>query len=116
MKLEKRDTVGQGIISNDSCMVNCIKLRINAKDKSTSNALDNTIANAYENEFVIPLDFEMLDSAMTYYQLGLRNQLCYEITFNECGKVIIASGQTPAPDAMYKIKDIALEPKHGFVV
>ena len=36
-KSEKRDAVRQGIISNDGCMVNCIKLRINAKDKNTSN-------------------------------------------------------------------------------
>ena len=53
----------------------------------------------------------MLDSAMPYYQSGLRNQLCYNITFNEYGKVINASVQTPASDAMYRIKDIALEYK-----
>ena len=48
----------------------------------------------------------MLDN---YYQSGLRNRLCYEITFNKYGQVIYASGQTPTPDAKYKIKDIALE-------
>ena len=45
---------------------------------------------------------------MPYYQAGLRNRLCYEITFNEYWKVINASGQTPTPDAKYEIKDIAL--------
>ena len=30
---EKRDAVRQGIISDDSCTINCIKLRINAGDK-----------------------------------------------------------------------------------
>ena len=51
----------------------------------------------------------MLDSVMPYYQLRLRNRLCYEIMFNEYGKVINAMVQVPTPDAMYKIKDIALE-------
>ena len=48
----------------------------------------------------------MLDSAMPYYQSGLRNRLCYEITFNDYGKVINASGQEPTSDAKYEIKDI----------
>ena len=51
----------------------------------------------------------MLDSAMPYYQTGLRIRLCYEITFNEYKKVINATGQAAIPDAMYKIMDIALE-------
>ena len=63
-------------------MENCIKLRINAGDKSTGNIQDKAIADAYGNEFIIPLDFEMLDSATPYYQAGFRNRLCYELTFN----------------------------------
>ena len=35
-KSEKRDAITQGIISNDGCMENCIKLRINAGDKNAS--------------------------------------------------------------------------------
>ena len=58
-------------------------MRINAGDKSTGNAQDNAIANTYGNKFIIPLDFEMLDSAAPYYQAGLGNRLCYEITFND---------------------------------
>ena len=75
----------------------------------------------------------MLESAMPYYQSGLRNKLCYEITFHKYGKVINAVGQTPTPDASYKISNISLEyeivtqpdfckkyfgriPKHGFAV
>ena len=38
-KSEKRNTVRQGIISNDGCTENCIKLRIDAKDKSASKTL-----------------------------------------------------------------------------
>ena len=47
-KSEKRNAIRQGIISTDGCMENCIKLRINADDKSTSNAQDKAIADAYE--------------------------------------------------------------------
>ena len=82
-KSEKRNAIRQGIISTDGCMENCIKLRINAGDKSTSNQQDNAIADAYRNKFIIPLDFEMLDSAAPYYQAGLGNRLCYELTFND---------------------------------
>ena len=82
-KSEKRNAIQQGIISTDGCMENCIKLRINAGDKSTSNAQDKAIADAYGNKFIILLDFEMLDSAAPYYQAGLGNRLCYELTFND---------------------------------
>ena len=51
----------------------------------------------------------MLDGAMSYYQSGLRNRLCYELTFNDHRKVISASGHVSTPDAMYKITDIVLE-------
>ena len=51
-----------------------MKLIINAGDKS---------ADAYGNRFIIPLDFEMLDSVMPYYQAGLRNRLSYELKFND---------------------------------
>ena len=60
-----------------------MKLRINAGDKSAGVARDKAIADAYGNKLIIPLDFEMLDSAMPYYQAGLRNRLCYEFEFND---------------------------------
>ena len=82
-KSEKRNAIQQGIISNDGCTENCMKLRINAGDKNAGNIRDNAIADAYRNKFIIPLDFEMLDSAAPYYQAGLGNRLCYEITFND---------------------------------
>ena len=109
-KSEKRNTIRQGIISTDGCMENCIKLRINAGDKSTSNAQDKAIADAYGNKFIIPLDFEMLDSATPYYQAGLGNRLCYELTFNDYNRVTKARVSSPkVPDAKYKITDISLE-------
>ena len=64
-------------------MENCIKLRINAGDKNASNAQYKAIADVYGKKFIIPLDFEMLDSAAPYYQACLRNRLCYELTFND---------------------------------
>ena len=79
-KSEKRNAIHQGIISTDGCTKNCIKLRINAGDKNASNAQGKAIADAYGNKFIIPLDFEMLDSAAPYYQAGLGNRPCYELT------------------------------------
>ena len=71
---------------------------------------DNAITNTYTNKFIIPLDFEMLDSAAPYYQAGLRNRLCYEITFNDYNQVIKSAVSSPkVPDAKYKITDISLE-------
>ena len=106
----KRNAIRQGIISNDGCMENCIKLRINAGDKSTGNAQDKAIAAAYGNKFIIPLDFEMLDSATPYYQAGLGNRLCYGLTFNDYNRVTKSGVSSPkVPDAKYKITDISLE-------
>ena len=105
-KSEKKNAIHQGIISTDSDLtLNCMKLRINAGDKSTAPAKDNAIAEAYSNKFIIPLDFEMLESVMPYYQAGLRNRLCYEIMTNYYNRVINSS----ETDAMYKITDISLE-------
>ena len=33
---EKKNAIRQGIISNDGCTINCMRLRINAADKSTT--------------------------------------------------------------------------------
>ena len=108
-KSEKRNAICQGIISNDGCMKNCIKLRINAGDKNASNTQDKAIADVYRNKFIIPLDFEMLDSAAPYYQAGLGNRLCYELTFNDYNRVTKSGVSSPkVPDVKYKITDISL--------
>ena len=62
-KSENRNAIQQGIISTDGCTQNCIKLRINVGNKDATNAQDKAIADTYGNEFIIPLDFEMLDSS-----------------------------------------------------
>ena len=93
-------------------MENCIKLRINAGDKNSSNTQDKAIADVYGNKFIIPLEFEMLDSAAPYYQAGLGNRLCYELTFNDYNRVTKSRVSPPkVPDAKYKITDISLEYK-----
>ena len=57
----------------------------------------------------------MLDSTIPYYQAGLGNRLCYEITFNNYDRIIFtnpqktAAGQKVNPDAKYKISNIFLE-------
>ena len=109
-KSEKKNVIRQGIISADGCTENCIKLRINAGDQSTSNTQDKAITDAYGNKFIISLDFEMLDSAAPYYQAGLGNRLCYELTFNDYNQVTKSGVSSPkVPNAKYKIMDISLE-------
>ena len=108
-KSEKRNAIQQGIISTDGCMENCINLRINADDKNAGVARDKAIADAYGNKFIIPLDFEMLDSAAPYYQAGLGNRLCYKLTFNDYNRAIKSAVSPTVPDAKYKITDISLE-------
>ena len=49
----------------------------------------------------------MLDSSAPYYQAGLGNRLCYEITFNDYNQVI--NSAEASPDAKYKSTDISLE-------
>ena len=85
-------------------------MRINAADKDASNKKDSAIAEEYRNKFLIPLHFEMLDSSAPYYQAGLGNILCYELTFNDYNRVTKSGVSSPkVPDAKYKITDISLE-------
>ena len=48
---------------------------------------------------------------MPYYQSGLGNTLCYEITFNNYNQVIVSPGLPAKPDAKYKITNMFLESK-----
>ena len=85
-------------------------MRINASNKDATNRQDKAIADAYRNKFIIPFDFEMLDSAAPYYQAGLGDRLCYELTFNDYNRVTKSAVSSPkVPDAEYKITDISLE-------
>ena len=86
-----------------------MRLQINAKDTGFSSIQDVVIANLYDNRFIIPLNFEMLDRMMPYYQSGLRNRLCYRIMSNDYNQVIILPSPPAKPDTTYKISDISLE-------
>ena len=98
-KSEKISAVRQDIISTDGYTENCMKLRINTADKSTGNAKDKAIADAYGNKFIISSDFEMLESVMPSYQAGLGNRLCYEIMTNYCNHIVTQ------PDLVRHISD-----------
>ena len=82
-------------------------MRRNASDESAGNKRDKVIADTYGNKFIIPLDFEMLDSALPCYQAGVGNRLYYEITFNNYNRVIKST--VASPDAECKITDISVE-------
>ena len=86
---------------------NFIELRINAGNKNASNKKDSAIADTYGDKFLIPLDFEMLDSSEPFYQAGLGNRLCYEITFSDHNRVIKSA--VASPDAKYVISNLSLE-------
>ena len=83
---------------------NMLKHRVGARN-ATADAGDEAIADAYKNRFCIPLDFELLESHMPFYQAGLGDRLEYELTFNDYNKVINSSDV----DASYTIKNICLE-------
>ena len=93
--------------ATDGCTENCMKLRINAGDKNTSDKKDKAISDAYRNKFIIPLDFEMLDNSAPYYQVRLGNRLCYEIMFNDYNQV--TNSAVASPDAKYEISNISSE-------
>ena len=88
---EKRNAIEQGIISSDSCTLNCIKLRINTGDKSAVVTQDKAIADAYRNKFINPLDFEMLDSSDPItkqdsekdYAMNLRSMITTKLSIHQ---------------------------------
>ena len=101
---ERRNAVFQGIVDADGQTENAIKHRINAGDKA-SNKRDETVASIYDNRFCIPLDFEILESTIPFYQYGLGSHLTYELTFSDYGDVIKSTDS----DATYTISNISLE-------
>ena len=103
-KTERVNAVFQGIVETDGQTENSIKHRINATDKA-NNAKDQTVASIYDNRFCIPLDFEILESTIPFYQYGLGSRLTYELTFNDYGDVI----KSTETDATYTISNISLE-------
>ena len=96
---ERENAVYQGIQSAD-----VRKIRVDAGGKGTATK-DVAIGTAYSNLFCIPLDFEILESHMPFFQSELHDRLSYELTFNNYGKVVVSTDQA----ASYTISDIHLE-------
>ena len=100
---QRVNAVYQGI--DISTNRNVTKLRIDAGNKSESDVEDMAVARAFGNRFCIPLDFELLESHMPFYQSALGDRLEYELTFNSYNKVI----QSTDAEASYMIEGISLE-------
>ena len=101
---ERANDVFQGIVEADGQTENAIKHRINAGDKA-NNVKDQTVALIFDNKFCIPLDFEIIESTIPFYQYGLGSRLTYELTFSDYGDVI----KSTETDATYTISNISLE-------
>ena len=96
---ERMNIVYQGLGES-----NMLKHRVGTGN-ATADAEDEAVSMAYSNRFCIPLDFELLETHMPFYQAGLGDRLEYELTFNDYDKVINSSDA----DSSYKIKNICLE-------
>ena len=60
-----------------------MKLCIGAADGNGTVAEDKAITDTFGNRFYVPLDFELLESHMPFYQSALGDRLEYELTFND---------------------------------
>ena len=102
---ERNAMVYQGV--DESQGRNMLKLRVGAGNADVAKLADKAISNAYSNRFYTPLDFELLESHMPFYQSALGDRLEYELTFNDYSRVITATGEKDGTS--YKIENISLE-------
>ena len=102
--LERKNDQYQGIDTSGNR--NATRIRIDAGNKDETVAADNAIADAIGNRFNIPLDFELLEGHMPFYQSALGDRLEYELTFNDYSRAIRA---TEDANASYDIENISLE-------
>lgn len=101
---ERENAQYQGI--DESANRNTTRIRVGAGNRDAAVAVDKAIADAYGNRFYIPLDFELLESHMPFYQSALGDRLGYELMFNDYSRVIRATGDA---DTSYNIENISLE-------
>ena len=94
----------QGIDASDNR--NTTRIRVGAGNRDSSVAADKAIADVFGDRFFTPLDFELLESHMPFYQSALGDRLEYELTFNDYSRVIQAAGDAAA---LYHIGGISLE-------
>ena len=88
----------QGI--DTSANRNATRIRIGAGDGVETVAADKAIADLFSSRFHIPLNIEILESHMPFYQSALGNRLEYELTFNDYSRVILVQeqqGPLPTP-------------------
>ena len=94
----------QGIDASDNR--NTTRIRVGAGNRDSSVAANKAIADVLGDRFFTPLDFELLESHMPFYQSALGDRLEYELTFNDYSSVIQAAGDA---NASYHIGGISLE-------
>ena len=82
------------------------RIRVGAGNKDETETEDAAIALAFGNRFQIPLDFELLETHMPFYQSALGDRLEYELTFNDYSHVVVATGDAASS---YTVENIALE-------
>ena len=85
---------------------NTTRIGIDAGNKDETVAADKAIADVFGNRFYIPLDFELLEGHMPFYQSALGDRFEYELTFNDYSRMVRATGDTYAS---YDIENISLE-------
>ena len=101
---ERSNSQYQGIDLSDDRNMNMI--HIGAGNKEETETEDKAVADAYSNRFHIPLDFELLETHMPFYQSALADRLEYELTFNDYSRVVVATDDAAAT---YTVENICLE-------
>ena len=94
----------QGIDAADNR--NTTRIRVGAGNGDSSAVADKAIADVFSDRFFTPLDFELLESHMQFYQSALGDRFEYELTFTDYSRVIQA---TDDANALYHIGGISLE-------
>ena len=87
-------------------ITNTTRIRVGAGNGDSSVVPYKAIADAFGDRFFTHLDFELFESHMSFNQSALGDRLEYELTFNDCSRVIQATGDV---DASYHIGGISLE-------
>ena len=80
-----------------------LQLRLGIETEGTSS--EKTLSKVYGSRFKIPLDFEMLTTAMPFNQYGLNERFSYILTFNNKEKFI----KSPTSNGTYSVSDIQLK-------
>ena len=85
---------------------NVTRIRIGAGNKDETETEGAAIAAAYGNRFHTPLDFELLETHMPFYQSALGDRLECELVFNDYSRVVVATGDAATS---YTVENICLE-------